>query len=648
MPETLVACGGLSAPGSERRTLTVDVNAPAGSPARVNLRIDDLSSRLADNLPEVLTDLLEIAAYVYCADQFTRRGTTKLPRMGADWRRDFLFRIPVRQLDVWTRPEVHDALCEMLGFLSEDTFAFEFVLITNGQPLQSYLPLDDPSAQNVAPDDVILFSGGLDSLAGAVDSMLGANRSVALVSHRSSTFVTSKQNTLVDALRDRTPPRSLIHVPVTANKGMTEATEFTQRTRSFLFATLAFIVARMFGLNELRFYENGVVSINLPVAGDVVGSRASRTTHPQALDGFQRLFSLLIERPFRVINPYMLKTKGEVVGVLAEHRAADLIRESFSCASVRKATQLRRHCGVCSQCLDRRFGVLAAGLGEHELSTNYAIELFTGAREADAETTMAVSFVDRANQLETMSLTTFRAKYGQVFRALPFLPGNADENLSAIWHLHRRHGAEVVSVFEAELREKATIRDQLSLSAASLLALVIRPTVPLLIRRDPTEDEPPASTQAAADLTDYTSKQIRFAIDDERREVLFEQGICLKNNSYRLVAELAKEFREDMHACRTQEEYRFVAVGDLADRLGKNADEDVRQQVRRVRRALDNEFRGTLGRLLGIDDIIENRQGRGYRLNPGLLLILPQQMQDARPTMSRPLGPNVTLAASGH
>jgi hypothetical protein len=39
---------------------------------------------------------------------------------------------------------------------------------------------------------VILFSGGLDSLAGAVDELTTSK--VALVSHQSSTTVASKQN----------------------------------------------------------------------------------------------------------------------------------------------------------------------------------------------------------------------------------------------------------------------------------------------------------------------------------------------------------------------------------------------------------------------------------------------------------------------
>jgi hypothetical protein len=78
MREQMVVCGGLQAPrGSPIDTLKLDVNASAGSPHKVNLHLGDLSRPMADNIPDVLTDMLEIAAYVYCADQFTKRGTKK-------------------------------------------------------------------------------------------------------------------------------------------------------------------------------------------------------------------------------------------------------------------------------------------------------------------------------------------------------------------------------------------------------------------------------------------------------------------------------------------------------------------------------------------------------------------------------------------
>ena len=68
MPERHVFCGGVKAGRNRPDALHIDVNAPAGSPNRVNLEISDLSKRLTDNIPDVLTDMLEVAAYVYCAD----------------------------------------------------------------------------------------------------------------------------------------------------------------------------------------------------------------------------------------------------------------------------------------------------------------------------------------------------------------------------------------------------------------------------------------------------------------------------------------------------------------------------------------------------------------------------------------------------
>src|SRR2546421_167351 len=160
MPERYVFCGGLRPARTRPGALYIDVHAPVGSPDRVNLHIGDLAGPLADNIPDVLTDLLEIAAYVYCADQFTTRGTSQMTHMGAEWRRQFRFRIPVRRPDVWNREDVCSALIETLGFLSEDEFTFEFKQAAESASFPSYLGYSDASAQTISPDEVILLSGG--------------------------------------------------------------------------------------------------------------------------------------------------------------------------------------------------------------------------------------------------------------------------------------------------------------------------------------------------------------------------------------------------------------------------------------------------------------------------------------------------------
>src|SRR4051812_21833621 len=115
MPERAVLCGGV--PGRKvPDVLQLDVNAPSGSPKRVNLRIADVSGQLANNIPDALADLIEIAAYVFCADQFTKRGSMQMTDMGAQWRRRFCFTIPVRERNLWSKASIRDALIETLSF----------------------------------------------------------------------------------------------------------------------------------------------------------------------------------------------------------------------------------------------------------------------------------------------------------------------------------------------------------------------------------------------------------------------------------------------------------------------------------------------------------------------------------------------------
>ena len=56
-----------------------------------------------------------------------------------------------------------------------------------------------------------------------------------------------------------------------------------------------------------------MVSVNLPVASHVLGTRATRTTHPRVLADLSRLFSAILDEPVTVENPYFWKTKSDLV-----------------------------------------------------------------------------------------------------------------------------------------------------------------------------------------------------------------------------------------------------------------------------------------------------------------------------------------------
>jgi len=370
------ACGGTDILPSERcEQRSLDVQ---GIARNINLRIGDISKVLVSNIPDVLLDLLEVAAYVYCADQQTRRGSEYLTDYGTDWRREMIFRIPVRSHAIWQREEIHEALADMLGFLSDDHYTFEFVAARS--PLaekETYFShLTDGADQ---PDEIALFSGGLDSFAGIVEAQ-ALGRKMVLVGHHAANKILNIQNELIGSLAKKASGPKLLFVPVNITNTGSHPVEYTQRTRSFLFASLAVVVARMFGKDEITFYENGVVSLNIPIAGDVLGARATRTTHPRVIRGFESFFSLLLEREIVVRTPFQWMTKSEVVRKIDEHDAADLLAMTNSCTRPRIMTKIHPHCGVCSQCIDRRFSVIAAGLEKNEPSELYGVDLLTGDR----------------------------------------------------------------------------------------------------------------------------------------------------------------------------------------------------------------------------------------------------------------------------
>src|SRR5262249_37092402 len=155
----------------------------------------------------------------------------------------------------------------------EDEYLFEFSSLVEHSGLQSYLEFSGVNAERLSPEEIILFSGGLDSFAGAIEELVTNNKSIGLVTHRSATKMTSAQIRLIDELRKGVWANRILHVPVWVTVDETLAKESTHRTRSFLFAALGGVTARLFNIDRIKFFENGVMSLNLPPVAQVVGAR---------------------------------------------------------------------------------------------------------------------------------------------------------------------------------------------------------------------------------------------------------------------------------------------------------------------------------------------------------------------------------------
>lgn len=456
-------------------------------PRKVTLEIDDFRRSLFREIPDRLHDLLEIAAYVYCADQEVVRGQRDTETFGSNWRRHFHFVIPVCDVAFWQKAETISYLAQTLGFLSDDKYEFEFVEQKERVSFQQCFNFNEKGEMFKFPEQVIMFSGGLDSLGGAIEEIINQKKRVVLVNHRSTGKLDPHYRELERMLKDKAPDSCKpSHIRITVNKRKEMNKEYTQRSRSFLFVCIGATIAEMLGLNSVRFYENGIISLNLPICAQVVGGRATRTTHPRVINGFHKLLSMVAGKPFTVENPFIDKTKGEVVELIGKAGCKDLIGSSISCTHTWEMTREHSHCGTCSQCIDRRFAVIAAGLEQHDPIGHYKYDVFIQSRENEdhqaEDKTMFAGYLERANQSHKIKdCVEFLVKYPEAARALEYLPGDPWQVADRIFAMYKRHSKEVNSVVETMLaRHSKAIRQRTS-SANSMIRIINESRLPISV-----------------------------------------------------------------------------------------------------------------------------------------------------------------------
>ncbi len=441
-----IFCGGVPVKNTGKDSKQLALNLWRNRPGvNVRLTIEHLHEKLYKTIPSQFHDLLEIAAYAASGDHAIKRGALDVQTLGAHWRRRLHYHIPVRHAALWNDPVMQALLRETLDYLSDDFYDFSFYPAQNAPLLQDYFAgFDKGVLPKQRPEQVMMFSGGLDSLAGAVEEIVVKKRVVAMVNHQSTRKFKRLYESLTGGLMEKCAEMRPLHLRVEINKARQLNKEYTQRARSFLYASLGATVAMMLDVRRLCFYENGIVSLNLPVCAQVIGGRATRTTHPRVLAGFQKLFSKLAEGTFTVENPFLWNTKGEVIQKITKAGCGALIEHSRSCAHTWETTNEHTHCGVCSQCIDRRFGVVAAGAEEFDPQRIYKLEIFTQSPPEDADKIMGAAYINKAIRFETAKeVPQFIADNPEVRRVLRHVEGTPTGAARRIMELHQRHAQEV-------------------------------------------------------------------------------------------------------------------------------------------------------------------------------------------------------------
>jgi 7-cyano-7-deazaguanine synthase in queuosine biosynthesis len=468
-PRLFLCNGAINSGTSDRKELELNTQ---GSNPNVNIRLENVTDIFFRPLSPRIIDLIEIASYVFAADCATSRGKAWVGDQES-WERDFQFIIGVRESDFWSRDEVKQKLIKVLNFLSDDKYSFEFQKLTNKTTEQLYLELNGPKnwvSQNV--NRVLMFSGGLDSLAGAVETA-SSGENLVLVSHRSVATMDKRVKQLVERLRLLYPEIQIIHIPIWVNKdSKTLGHEHTQRTRSFLFSALGTAVAECIDSDDVRFFENGIVSLNLPVADEAIRARASRTTHPLALHLFTELYSLITGRDFKIDNPFFFKTKTDVVSIIAQNNASELISSTCSCAHQIYKSKTQWHCGTCSQCIDRRIAIFAANQEQYDLETDYVSDVFIGKRKDGYEKNMAVNYARHAFELERMNEQEIASRFNKdISRTIRNFPKRS-EAAQQIIEMHKKHGKSVSDVLQRQIKNNSISLFHGLLEKSSMIAMI--------------------------------------------------------------------------------------------------------------------------------------------------------------------------------
>jgi hypothetical protein len=370
--------------------------------------VDDspLSCAFGSILPPKLADLVDLAMAVYFADRRSKRQ--RQPNsFELTGHRQIHIRLPVRELELWKSREITSSLIDLLGWFTEDAWEFEFLKLTARRKSEYEESLfSTPVAE---PNISLLFSGGLDSLAGLC-TLMDTDRdcSFVLVSGCTSKRMGQIQRDLIRELvrfwRDQSREIRSLVLPFGISKprdGFHEET--SQRSRGFVFLLLGAAAAIMANSKSLYVCENGVGAANLPFNEGQLGIDNTRGVHPLSLAKMSNFLELVLGKSLPIVNPFEFTTKAEMCRVLKKLGLEALIRMTVSCDSFPlRIPEAPAQCGICTSCLLRRCSLHSAGLDNADPGTEYRFDVKKSLAQIDKkELYPLMAMLDQVDRIRT-------------------------------------------------------------------------------------------------------------------------------------------------------------------------------------------------------------------------------------------------------
>lgn len=301
-----------------------------------------LANQMRRALPRPPSDLswdfLSIALSAFAADRFIVRREAE-----DGWTRILDLDIAVKNPQTWA-PQA-SRLAAALRFLTGDIWHISF----------SGDGASPPAFQGnlYERDAICLFSGGLDSLLGAL-KLQEDGRFPFLVSQGSPKEITPQQylSKMIGLEEYRFDGR--------VNERWRPPYEASTRGRSLVFLAYGVVAASGHGLNEVVIPENGLIAVNPPLTRRRIGTLSTRTTHPHFLSELQAVLQGAgINISLRNIFEGM--SKGEMLASCTHPRVSSLAGYSYSCG---KGKRKNGQCGRCIPCLIRRAAFRSSGVAD--------------------------------------------------------------------------------------------------------------------------------------------------------------------------------------------------------------------------------------------------------------------------------------------
>jgi 7-cyano-7-deazaguanine synthase in queuosine biosynthesis len=256
-------------------------------------------------------DLVDLAAAVFVIERQLRGRQRTNPA------ERFELAMKLREPDAWS-PRAVEAVQAILLLLGNAEWSLEI-----GGGLDAPVPAHQTVSGSTA-DQVVLFSGGMDSLCG-LGSISSQSEQTRLVSFY--TRQKTLQSSLATELGFKEPVQWGKRWVSEAGPGRGHSYYY----RSFLFLCLAAAVAQSWNVRRILQFENGILASAIPSSPSWM---MTKHAHPALHARFGELCTQLFGGDWVVENPFALLTKRQCV----ERAAEQVGRDQFAAALTRTET----------------------------------------------------------------------------------------------------------------------------------------------------------------------------------------------------------------------------------------------------------------------------------------------------------------------